>query len=102
MQQLTNVDPLHNNEASEWKHSRYNAPVTTALRPVFPPANTTIMDWTNAAWVVTPRRFPMTDIIGMAKAIRRNFTRLYAASTTHRMGRGGTVVWYTVRIHAVC
>ena len=94
--------PLHNNQTSEWKHTRYNAPVTTALRPVFPPANTMIMDSTNVAWVVTPRRFPMTDIIGMATTIRRNFTRLYAASTTHRLGRGGYCVWYTVRVYAVC
>ena len=67
----------------------YNAPVTTALRPVFPPVNTTIMDCTNAAWVVTPRRFPIKDIAGMEQAIRRNCTRVCSVSKTHRSGGSG-------------
>lgn len=52
---------------------RVDAPVTTELRPLRPPAKTTIMDCTNTAWVVTPIRFPTQDISGMVQAIKRNF-----------------------------
>ena len=50
-----------------------DAPVTTALRPVRPPAKTSIIDCTKAAWVVTPMRLPTADMSGMAQAMNRNF-----------------------------
>lgn len=64
------------------------SPVTTELRPVFPPAKMTIIDSTKTAWVVTPAKLPMHDMSGTAQAIRANLMCEAFEAAQHRGGEG--------------